>query len=271
MSFKPANEDHAVVECKFALGFSRPFSPTEMQSVIEARRQWRTQLPAFAVDEFDSSEGIVPLIIGTQNKSIAFANMRPDGTALWMMRCAANEITLICTNYTRWAPTWRDAQALFGQVINVMGSAYGSEASIPPLRLRSIALNVTDAFVSEEAEPALDLALKKSGRLPDAVFGAGPIWHCHTGWFDQLEDAACLNRLNLQVTRTPEFSHQLVVSHEQCFNFEERNLIDVAAGNVFLDRIHTIMSTLHQRNKDVMIELLNEGLADQIKLRGTGP
>lgn len=266
MSFKPANEDHAVVDCKFALGFERPFSPAEIEALIQARRDWVYELPAIALDDFDPSDGIVKIRMGAVGKSISFANMRPDGSSVWLMRCAANEIVITCSNYTRWAPTWRIAYSLFDRVLRAMNSIETAGQQSSSRRLQAVALHVTDAFVSTEANPLLELALAKGNRIPEAVYGMGPIWHCHTGWFENGTASSCLNRLNVQVGHVTDLGLQLTVVHEQNLNLEETKLIDFSDAGLFFAGLEATMSHLHQRNKVVLGELLTKSLRDDINL-----
>ena len=134
--FTPVHSDHAIESITFALSINRPISGSDVEKLFAHHSEIHEELPAAT-----GADNTPP--------SAEFAYCRPDGSAVWLLRCAGSEITIHCTRYTRWNNAWPQARKYFHYALNCCslnsnGVAYGSPS-----------LHVVDLFVA--SKPSYDL------------------------------------------------------------------------------------------------------------------
>jgi hypothetical protein len=270
MTFKPANDDHAVVDCQFALGFDRPLTVAEMSRIHDARPQWTDRLPAQAIVDLEPGEIVGRLPPGTPRKALTYSIMRPDGSFVWSLRCTPTDLVVLCSQYTRWGPTWRTAFDLLSRVIgSIIGHENAADSVKPPRRFRSAALYVEDRFSSFDGGGRTNSVLKSNEWIGDRLGASSELWHCNAGWFQNHESTPCLNQLNVAVTREDEAkAHHLQISHSQ-----ELHLLADGAAALTIDEqalcaVDRWMNVLHQSNKSLLTDLLTSEMAGTIKLGG---
>lgn len=260
-SFQPINEDHAVALCEFAIGIDGPLSSAAINHIASNHDLLRDRLPAVAVDAPDSAQAIVPTLQGTTKNGVTFATLRADGSHVWSLNCAFNEIRASCTRYTRWQRSWDFARELFTSVLPLIAEKQGDR------KVGVAALYVVDQFIADDVDYKVEEILQRSKWISEAAFSAGPVWHCNNGWFEPRPLGSCLQILNVRVSRE---TGQLVLSvvHHQQLRLTPGEYPDINDVDTVIKKIDRGMNDLHQRNKEIVTALLAEPLARRVKLLG---
>ncbi|MGY4237296.1 uncharacterized protein (TIGR04255 family) [Bradyrhizobium sp. USDA 4449] len=261
MDFEPINADHAVQSAAFSVILDGPVSQGAVQA-LGRRRDLTSELPAVQTPEAielnlpgPSGAPVPRRMLGVQ-----LAHLRPDGTPAWALRLMGQELAVECTRYTRWARVWETARRYLTTGLEV----------IPPgdraRRIANLAHVVVDQFVANRETYNLLSLLKESRFIAGVAFRAGPTWHNHVGWFEKAADDShlWLNQLNIDAVRDPNNGQLLVqITHNQDVRFH--TAIELAAVDGILDET---MNRLHNQNKSILYELLNDEMAQKIGISG---
>lgn len=260
MTFVPINEDHAVAACSFAIGLDTSFNAAALNHILSQSDTWSDLLPARAVVDMEPEESIVPLMPGVSSKAVHFANLRPDGSQVWFMRCGFNEVLVGATRYTRWQKTWDVAKSLIARVATQATDVFAQRE----VHVATVALQVVDKFYSD-GPAAIGSALCRSEWVGDRFFSANSrYWHSHTGWFDEHATGEVLSHLNCGVAREGE-RDVLTLTHAQQFRLKEGSLVSLS-GEKMISRVDEIMTKLHVNNKAVVKAQLSADLSKRIGL-----
>jgi|CXWL01.1.fsa_nt_gi uncharacterized protein (TIGR04255 family) len=269
MTFRPINDDHAVERCDFAVGLNAPLSPRDTNLLHSNSSNWAEELPSTSVAEAEpNTDSTAQLVLGPNNVGLQFSYLRPDGSAVWSMQCAFNEILVSCTRYTRWVSTWEVAKSLLTKVLSVLRESQNAKQVI------SVGLRVKDEFYAP-VDGNVATALVASRFLTGHALIHPSAWHNNLGWFDTLDSSPVLNHLNIS-TRN-ELSKEGLRRHLQLVHLQQIRLEDIdrspplAKEEDFVATVGSIekqMTELHLRNKKTMKELLHPNLAARIGLGG---
>ncbi len=260
MPFEPVNEDHAVALCEFAVGFDGPLSSQSITDIAAQHDQWRELLPASAVGPADATQAIVPVLQGASRKGVTFATLRADGSHVWALECAFNEVRVSCTRYTRWQRSWEVARQLLKDVVPIISKQQ------PDRRIGVVALYVVDHFVSPDQDYRVEDVLQRNKWIPDQIFGLGRIWHSNNGWFESHNAGDVLHLLNTRVSRESGQLDLSIVHHLQ-LRISAGQFVDVNS-DAWVDLVSAAMNDLHQSNKRVLGEHLHPDLSRRIRLGG---
>jgi hypothetical protein len=259
--FQPVNDEHAVVECKFAIGFDKPLSGRSLHGIHTNKSNWIDLLPASGLMEMDVSDSIVQILEGPTSQAVYYATFRPDGSPVWSMRCGYNELMILCTRYTRWNPTWQLAKTLMSRALQAI-------VEFESVNIANIALYVEDAFLCHGDSYDVDRALNRGSWISDDVLNSGLYWHSNSGWFVKSDSGLILNHLNVGVSGGAQ-SFKLRLVHQQQLRLEQ-SLTSSQDNLPFVsDFFEKVMGRLHMANKNVLGSLLHEELAYAVKLNGS--
>lgn len=263
LSYSAINEAHAIVEVVMFVEFAPPFGESTVRKLINIEHDLKGDLPGakpveFSVFSFGPDKGVQmarPRTIGVELQRV-----RPDGSLEWMLRTTENAISVHCLDYSRWNDIWARAK---GYLDKAFRHLEGSDSFIA-----SVGLKYIDRFVCNgdpEQTRLEDLFRKETDLICKRAFSTGPLWHCHSGWFEDLRisNPKCLNQLNLDATLTNIKGHRklvITVDHNAVAQIPPEN------SNLSLLPFDAIMEELHERNKAVMAELLSEQMARKINL-----
>lgn len=269
MDFQPINDDHAVEFVEFAIGFSAPLPGKVLSAIHASHGSFDQTLPAeFFGDLGDDTEFLVPLIQGRNSVSVNFANLRPNGSAVWAARASHNEILITCSRYTRWGNTWPVALEVLMYMLRAAAEVVAADDKLQELVINSMALRVTDRFEGETEQYDLSNTLKRGSYVAEHIFSAGSLWHCNSGWFDSDADGQILSNLNIDTRRVQRKEFSLVglgIIHKQQFRMSEVPVRVGGSDDVYA-ALDKRMTTLHANNKTVLSRLLSNELSQRIQL-----
>lgn len=253
MQFAPINDDHAVEAVTFGLAMNRVLDIADVRALGNEYRRYSEELPAAA-------------FLPQDEPGVEFAYRRPDGSAIWLLKLASNDITVECTRYTRWEKVWTQAASYLAMAIRALVQEE------PETKFGAISLRVVDKFVSRSADYNLTNLFAHSDLLPPGILNKGAAWHCNLGWFeDSYDGARALHQLQLKgqieksyVVATDSHTSDDVVLIE---HFQQLRKADFT-GEELLERgaLRGVMDGLHSRNKRTLAELLAPSVQEQIGL-----
>ena len=268
-NFIPANEAHAVVETVFFFEFEKKLIKDSVVSNVLAERL-QPKLPKF--ESTPSFEINFDVASGTVNpKSVAgsFAFMSEvgaDDLPAWVIRINDEQVSIHCTDYTRWDNISEEA---FGFLREIFKSAESD------IKIMSVGLKVLDRFkyVGDKKEYNLSSLFSVDTKLvPELIFESSDRWHATSGWFPQTETKEpLLNQLHLAsagaMTTEGEMTfvsvdHTLVLRKR-----EEGNSQPLATANEeSISYLRSIYKTLHFDNKKLLVNLLTQEMTETLNL-----
>ncbi|MBY3080687.1 TIGR04255 family protein [Rhizobium laguerreae] len=256
MRFRPLNEDHAIESVKFSVAFSAGILGPSIMAVEQGHSLWRDSLPARSIAdvsvESNGRSGSAP--------GVLFSFLRPDGLPSWSMAVAVNRIDIECSLYSRWERVWAEARGYFVKVIEILSK------SQPGLEIGAVELTVKDVFLATERDYPLNQLLKPSVRLPKFIFEAGQAWHANSGWFEVEANGMQRTLHNLNCDATPDDELTVInISHYQQGGMTSP--VNISANRAQLpETLEQRMSTLHKANKQLMVDILKDDMANRIGL-----
>jgi uncharacterized protein (TIGR04255 family) len=265
MPFRPLNDKHAIQEVVFVLTFSRPFKGDEMKRFEDAHHLWEGDLPKLIQEQVVSlmwgsgpPPQLEPPVPGRM-----FERYKSDGTQAWRLRANNNWLAVNCLAYTRWADIWGRARTLLQQSSDVISS----EDSL----VVGLALQYVDAFIWEgdiEQYDLRELLREDSEFIPRSLWGRGPTWHLHQGWFRMTElpevGRRLLERMHLDALSQNEV---YVVKFDNTLRLDLRD--GVAPRGLFTGQdalIDLVFEQLHAENKRTMAGYLSDPIKERIGL-----
>lgn len=270
LSYSPVNDAHSIVEVVVFVQFNPVFSQATIKKLISVEHDLKDDLPksnplkrvTFQLDqEKQSSATQDELIVGIELQSI-----RKDGSLDWMLRTTEDTISIHCLDYTSWDDVWGQAE---GYLKKVFGYIEGSDSFIS-----SIGLKCIDRFLYEGEPDRSDLSelfRPETSHIVKTAFTCGLLWHCHSGWFDNLNNLQCLNQLNIDANFINIRGNRVLaisVDHNAIAIMENDDTLSTVLeqnGNQ-MTMLSEIMNALHLKNKHLLIELLSEQMANRINL-----
>jgi len=270
--FQPINKAHAIVEVVWFIQFSGEFPKGALIKFSSLKDELVDALPKFSEMQ-KLSLAITPQGPVAQQDvgGMEFQRIKRDGSLEWMLRIHDNTISVHCLDYARWDTAWSNASAYLYRVF--------SKIEGPELPVALVGLKYIDRLVYEGPFDQIDMSKlfrNDSDLLFSKAFMAGPLWHCHTGWFDDLAESNlnCLNQLNIDTAYTTvagERKHTTTIDHNTIVRFPpgEKSQLQVIVGDNANEKtlINKIMNSLHMKNKRVLGTLLAKDISERILLK----
>lgn len=273
LSYSPINDAHAIVEVVMFVQFAPDFGESTIRKLIQIEYDLRDDLPKITPIQrlaFSVLPAQGPQIVQQQPVGIEMQSMRRDGSLEWMLRTTENTIAVHCLDYSQWDKVWQKAKDYLDKAFKYLD---GSESFVAAVGLKYIdrfLCNVEpeQSHMSDLFDPDTDLIFKRA-------FSTGPLWHCHTGWFDDLSAAKmqCLNQLNVDAGFSNIHGNRklvITVDHTAVAQMlPDKNGLSVLKQENGSDGLffEDIMGELHQQNKAMMAKLLSKQMAKIISLR----
>lgn len=270
MPFRPVLNDqqHAVVETVFQIGLDRVLTAGEIQSLIDAHPRWQDDLPRqnrLTAFEFSpANPGAAPLQ-HEGARGVNFEAIKKDGTLDWRLQAEGNAITVNCLSYSNWAEVWARAKSYLQQAYEIV---LGDGKAI-----RQCVLQYVDVFrwSDDVAQYELSALLnQRSKYLAPKIFGAGPLWHLHQGWFrniDSPQAGRVLERINLDGVQVESAHYNVNIDAYLRLELKEpiSNWDRSVSGS---DDIDVIYDWLHLNSKKLVADCLNDEVGNRIGLHG---
>lgn len=261
MSFRPANERHAIQLAAFAIGLSKPIAWTSIENLIKGPADWRSSLPALDLTHIVDVQ-VNPQTGAPVNKifrGAEFSHKRPDGSAEWQLSVVGQEIRIETTAYTRWNDVWAKSGDILLNAVGLLGLSEQAND------VASLTMVLSDLFLTPDSEPDFgELFSTKCDLLPPSIFRRGPVWHAYTGWFEERPEGSVLNQLNIDVRKgveglrsaRPEDHIAVGVQHNQIYRPKGPLKIQPEASNDLEKLVLEEVPLMHDANKGLIEKLL---------------
>lgn len=258
---------NALQHVVFVVQYAREFSDEEFQAFDDAPKAWETDLP----DRSKANSLIVasnPQRLELQGQQVGYLSYESkfdDGSTEFGLRLERSRIVFTVGKYTNWMEIWPKAERHLQQAMELV-----PEGNI----IVSYASEYLDLFKAKgdyESFEANKILRRDSRLIPQHVFERRENFHFHTGYFEVFETPSenrVLTRINVDLRDSADdevrdmsilLFHQLVPSRKS----EEYNQ---QSHETFLARGLKNFKLLHDLDKKVLLELLNDDMAQRIKL-----
>lgn len=260
----PASSEHAVLTVVFVCELAANLSTETIAKAIHRydSETWLSSLFPKKTESRPLSISVEPKHIGVQQEGNAdgliLERVAPDGRTELALQLQGNKISFICNRYSRWESVSNEAIDVLTKVVDLI---------LPQPGLSAFGLQYVDEFyvVGDYSLFKPTYLFSESSRLPAYALSQSGAWHSHTGWFEEgdSENERILNNLNVGIQLQPErLVVQVVGAHRALLGgviVEEVNIGEIL-------RHH--FDKLHEKNKDVLRELLNKSTLEMIHLNG---
>lgn len=267
----PFAGNHAIQNAAFAIEWSDELTISELLAIsLAIGTELKTDFPkvtpqhtqkiSFTVDA-SAPGGSSNYFPNPELSSYSFEKPSQFGnaqSARSMILSKSNLIVLI-NDYSRWDNVWADVKRYISIVL----------PKLPNKPIQNIGLQYSDVFTWKDDPKSFNSALvfrENSPYIVPNVHNASGLWHCHHGYLVDRTDPVqhtCLDNVNVNLLDTSGvLSLQIVTSHRATFAsplwFKGEN---------DLTTISDTMNILHNVNKNIMYNLLNEDVCKKINLK----
>lgn len=258
---RPISGNHSIEVANFVCVFGNPFPATSVQSLMTLQEIFKEEYPIFSTNTAWNFhiEGKEKAPVSTHQiagVSLQKINKNTNKPA-WAIRTEPQSIVVSCFDYARWEIESKKAIDDLTKVVNIVDDGRNP--------VSQLVLHVVDRFIGGpyEAYKINQVFNTRSKYLSKKAIEAGPLWHVHQGWFESIPGRSekILHNLNLSTNQTPQ-GMLTTIDHNATYTF--LNL----AASVFkeVNSAKEIFDTLHARNKNVLIDLLNKNQCRKIGL-----
>jgi hypothetical protein len=125
-----------------------------------------------------------------------------------------------------------------------------------------VALQTVDRFMDSTETYQISGVLNPDSRfLTKQALESGSLWHIHQGWFEENnQDQRCLNVLNLSTNDTPDGVSTTIDHNAQMIFNSGKSVTHLES------ELADIFEALHNKNKDIVRELLSDEQKGRIGL-----
>ena len=263
----PFAGQHAIQSAAFAVDFSAELDVGEIARLRLAAAELKGDFPNVS----DQKRMMLQFNSGLQGASSSAATSdggfvldRPASGALPAppsrgIAVSRENVLVFVNDYTRWARFRADVERYLSVLLKSVNAQKG---------VRSIGLQFTDAF-SWRADP-VDLNLsevfsKESKYLSPNIFSNDlGLWHSHHGYMMEKTEPVPFQQLdNVNVSRNELHGLQLQVltSHKATFQKPLYKMLDANKEKIF-----AVLDSLHQKNKEILANVLTQEVQEKIGL-----
>lgn len=283
LSFQPINDAHAIVELVFFFNFSSNFKNDIFlklnKNLKDKHSNFSKDTPVYKLEhQVKMNSQNNPTVDSKQTLSgFELESFDKDGELDWGLSISDNKLLIHCLNYSTWEKVWKDALSYISEIFETI--SYDDS-----LKISNFGLKYLDKFVYSgriENYSSTDIFKTENNFLTKNVLDSGSVWHCHSGWFEDLseefivEDSyvfKCLNQLNVESNATSKDNHEIIVSIDHgTFLIPKKviandNEFGIEVNKIDISYISKSFELLHAKNKKVLKELLNEDMCERIDL-----
>ena len=272
--YLPYTDQHSIQEVQVALHLQRELTEPQIAAArLGIEPTIKELLPRVAemrggtVTVEMSPQG-VQASVGTVEASLAglqYSRVRGDGTPAHILELANSSLSVKILEYDGWDRVRKDTTKYLRTV-----TAYLPLEENPVL---AASLSFTDRYTfAGDAKDARAALLFQEGNkyITAHSFSAGPLWHCHSGWFDDITpNERTLNRLNIgsniiDLAPTVTIEHQAIVQFAAPRQSLERIFDHSDQGSSVVE----LFDSLHERNKSILSALLLPDMLQKIGIQG---
>jgi uncharacterized protein (TIGR04255 family) len=260
--YLPFTEQHSIQEVQIAVHFQHEFGQEEIASArAGVEPEVKDALPRSAemrggsVTVDMSSQG-AQVRTGSVESNLAgfqYSRIRGDGKPSLVLQLANNLVSFNVLEYGGWEIVRADSIKYIAALLSFL--------SLESNPVMATSLKFTDryTFDGETSDAKADLLFVAENEYMTArCFTAGPLWHCHSGWFDDLVTAGrVLNHLNVgsglvDLAPTVTIDHQATVH----LSTPRQSLDAFLRPSEESGGLPVILDTLHNKNKEILGAIL---------------
>ena len=273
IKYRPIQETNALKSVVFIVQFSQKFEETEWRVFDDSSQLWRQEFPRRSVINAVLVNPLKDQPITNTNKTvgISYERMHPDGSVELGLKFEENRILFIVGKYTNWADIKRQISPYLKSALELVSKNNS---------ITSYAVEYNDIFFAEgnySEFNARSLFQFESKFIPSHIFDRTENFHFHTGYFETFKDPVkhrVLTRINVDLKDSAtknvrELSivlfHQ-ILSYLEPWTSENRWIQEPALHKQITDRGLENFVTLHEIDKTILKEILNDKMSTQIGL-----
>ena len=271
--YLPYSGQHSIQEAKIALHFLRESgqqdveraqgaAETDLRDELPRSSEFREIAGTFDVTRQDAP---VPIPYGPmQLTGFEISKVKGDGRPARALRLVNNLLEVSVSDYERWEITRDDSLRYFQTALSVL--------PLDSNPVMAVNLQFIDRYTFNGPPHDVDVSLlfrDGSDYIARHCYASGPLWHCHTGWFESSDGdgGRVLHHLNIG-SNIVDLSPAATVDHNVVFQF---GVPRQSMGTLFeppneTDGISDILDRLHERNKTILRELLTQEMQSEIGL-----
>lgn len=257
----------ALQQVVFVVQFARAFSDVEFAKIDEASREWRNDLPRQSVSNAVLIQPETAQVAIERGKitTLSFEAIMKDGSVEFCLKFEGNRILFLDGKNSRWAEFWPKAGLHLANAISLVSQDNN---------IVSYAAEYLYLFRGKGEYKEYNVAniLKSSSRLiPKHIFNRSENFHFHTGYFETIDQPIghrILSRTNVDLrdndqNRTRDLSIEIFHS---ILPFSEPWERSTTLPKQILDRKFKNFEILHDLDKKVLLEILNNDMSQNIGL-----
>lgn len=189
---------------------------------------------------------------------------RADARPARVLRFLENILTVHFLEYQNWQTTLTDSLQYINTVLSPLPLATN------PVMAFSLRYIDRYTFDGPHNEPRADMLLREGNTyMAPRCFDGGPLWHCHSGWFETYDaNSRILNQLNVSSAIVDQVPTVTIDHNAICQLGVPRqsieSIIQPAAGNAGLK---DALDYLHAGNSEILRNMLSAEMLDKIGLQ----
>lgn len=268
MEYSPAGRGtNALQRVVFICQFSKEFSKDDFERFERNSVTWRDEFPRRSVTNAVLLQPGSKRVSFDESKvaGLAYEALMKDGSIELGLRIDESRILFLVGRYTHWDEVWPRASDYLKKAMELVP---GDNPVV------SFATEYTDLFraIGDYSDfDACRLLRPNSEYVPSHVFKRTDNFHFHTGFFQTLDDPTkhrVLTRINADLRdNEEEKSRELsIVLFHQMSPHREPWGEEVALDEKIIDRGLDNFIALHEIDKDVLKEILNDEMSERIGL-----
>lgn len=257
----------ALQQLVFIVQFARAFSDEEFASIDKASEKWRTEMPRRSVSNAVVIQPDTRQVAIEKGKTAAlsFEAIMKDGTVEFGLRFEESRILFLDGKNTRWAEIWPKAELYLRNAISLVP---------PDNHVVSYAAEYLDLFRGEgeyKEFNAKNILRSPSRLVPEHIFNREDNFHFHTGYFETIDQPSrhrILTRINVDLRDNDENKTRdlSIALFHSIFPSNEPWVRDATLPKQILDRGLNNFEVLHNLDKEVLLEMLNDDMSRNIGL-----
>lgn len=258
--YLPYSGTHSIQEAVVALHFRGPFSA---EAVGRAQSNAQVELGK----AFPRSGGIHELRVNQTGQGVVLqesgsprlagfelSRVKADAKPSRVLRIVGNMLTANFLEYKNWKSTLKDSLSYIKAVLSPL-PLVGN-----PVMAFSLRYIDRYTFDGPADEPRAEMLLRKGcGYITARCFEGGPLWHCHSGWFDPLETGdRILNQLNVGSAMVDQ-APTVTVDHNAIYQLTApRQTIEALfqPSSEKIAHLEHALNDLHRRNGMILRAML---------------
>lgn len=270
--YLPHSEQHSLQEVRVAIHFQRAFSSHEVERALTmAEANLKQALPKAAevrggeitVDATNPDSPISTPIVPAGLIGFERSRITGNGQPARVLRLAGNLLSVSILDYESWKITRRDSVKYMLTVL----------AQLPldanPIMAANLQFINRYAFNGDIRDAKAGFLLRAGNKyITERCFIAGPLWHCHTGWFDgDHSNGRILNHLNVSSAVVDQCA-TVTIDHNATFQLNiprqsTQALLEPPDENA---GFNAILDQLHDRSKAILGDMLTPEMSERIGL-----